>query len=211
MKFVLFVEGVTEKLSAGQFLKRWLDARLSRSVRVMTVRANGVSDYYDSITKKVDLHLSGPRAGEIIAAVGLLDLYGLERAISFPPEISSVDQRCAWAKKHLETKVGHPSFRQHFAVHEVEAWLLSEPAIFPIEVRREVTSKSGTPEGVNFNNPPARFLATTYASKLKRKYIKTADGSDLFRSLDPNTAYTRCPNLRAMLDDMLALATRAGL
>lgn len=44
MKFVLFVEGKTEFLGVGNFLKRWLDARLPQRVRVTPVKFNGVSD-----------------------------------------------------------------------------------------------------------------------------------------------------------------------
>jgi len=31
-------------------------------------------------------------------------------------------ERYHWAKDELERKVGHPKFRQFFAIHEVEVW-----------------------------------------------------------------------------------------
>ncbi len=41
MKFVLFVEGHTEKAAVGPFLKRWLDPQLSSPVGIKTVRFEG--------------------------------------------------------------------------------------------------------------------------------------------------------------------------
>jgi len=40
------------------------------------------------------------------------------------------------ARKELEKKVGHPRFRQFFAVHEIEAWLFSDPGLFAPSVRK---------------------------------------------------------------------------
>ena len=41
MKFVLFVEGHTEKKSIAPFLKRWLDPKLKQSVGFQVVRFDG--------------------------------------------------------------------------------------------------------------------------------------------------------------------------
>jgi len=41
MKFVLFVEGPTERLSLPSFLKRWLDARLNQPVGIQPVKFEG--------------------------------------------------------------------------------------------------------------------------------------------------------------------------
>jgi hypothetical protein len=41
MKFVLLVEGDTEKEAAAAFLKRWLDPQLGQRVGVQVVRFNG--------------------------------------------------------------------------------------------------------------------------------------------------------------------------
>lgn len=64
------------------------------------------------------------------------------------------------------------------AVHETEAWLLSDPGIFPAEGRRAFPDRCRRPETVNFD--------------------------------EPEVAYERCPSLKALLDDMLALAQEAG-
>ncbi len=41
MKFVLLVEGQTEKDSAAAFIKRWLDPRLKQPVGIQVASFNG--------------------------------------------------------------------------------------------------------------------------------------------------------------------------
>ena len=132
MKFVLFVEGHTEKLAVPQFLKRWLDPRLARPVGIKVSRFEGWNEYARDIRQKVELNLSGKSGSDVIAGIGLLDLYG---PTIYPAELADVASRLAWAKEHFERLTGHPRFRQHFAVHELEAWLLAEPAVLPRAVR----------------------------------------------------------------------------
>ncbi len=76
MRFVLFVEGHTEKAALPAFLKRWLDPQLPKPVRITPVRFEGWRDYVKEIEKKVALGLSGKMGADVIAAIGLLDLYG---------------------------------------------------------------------------------------------------------------------------------------
>lgn len=206
MKFVLFVEGHTEKLAVPQLLKRWLDPRLSRPVGIKVSRFEGWNEYARDIRQKVELNLSGRSGSDVIAGIGLLDLYG---PTIYPADRTDVASRFAWAKEHFERLTGHPRFRQHFAVHELEAWLLAEPGVLPRAVREALPSTP--PEKVNFKEPPAKLLDRLYTSKLNRRYKKTTDGANLFQALDPAGAYTRCPHLKRLLDDMLELARQAGL
>lgn len=203
MKFVLFVEGHTEKKALPQFLKRWLDPQLPAAVGIKPVRFEGWHDYYDSISKKVSLNLSGRAGADAIAGIGLLDLYG---PTFYPANKISAADRYDWAKSEIERRVGNPKFKQHFGIHETEAWLLAEPAILPAEVRKALPGVSATPERVNFDEPPAKLLDRLYRKRLSRPYKKVIDGADLFGRLDPETAHQKCPYLKLMLDDMLHLA-----
>jgi hypothetical protein len=124
VKFALFVEGYTEH-ALPSFLKRWLDPRLSRPVGVAPVRFSGSSEYLKCFAQRAKRDLD---SGRLIAVIGLLDLYGA--GLEFPLN-STTDTKCAWAKIELERRVGDSRFRQHFAVHETEAWLLSDPNVFP--------------------------------------------------------------------------------
>lgn len=201
MKFFLFVEGHTEKAALAPFVKRWLDPRLARPAGVKVIRFDGWRNYVDDIATKVQLSLTGRTGEDVIACVGLLDLYGPE---FYPASIATSTTRYAWAKNYLEQRVANPKFKQHFAVHEIEAWLLSDPSIFPSKIRSALPTRA--PEEVNFNEPPAKLLERIYESRLAKRYRKVIDGSDLFLDLSPEIAYKKCPYLKILLDDMLQLA-----
>lgn len=197
MRFVLFVEGATEGLP--DFLKRWLDVRLPRPVRITPVQFKGWSHYLSEIKSRASLHLAG---ADVIAGIGLLDLVG---PTFYPKEARTVLERVQWGKKHVQQMVGHPRFRQHFAVHETEALLFADPTIHPPEVRKSLSRRP--PEEINFDEPPSRLLTKLYQEKAGRNYKKTIDGTRLFSRLDPDRAHAACPHLAAMLDEMLNLAS----
>jgi Domain of unknown function (DUF4276) len=207
MKFVLFVEGTTERKGLPEFLKRWLDPRLPASIGIKPVKFQGSPAYYEEIESRVDLALSGKGGADVVAAIGLLDLYGLSFC---PADRKTTGARKAWAKEHLEKRVGNARFRQHFAIHETEAWLLAHPENLPPEVQKALPGKAAHPETVNFDEPPAKLLARLYREKLDRTYKKVIDGTNLFQSLSPDRAYEKCPALKALLDDMLSLAGQAA-
>jgi len=204
MKFVLFVEGHTEQKAVPAFLKRWLDQKLGQPVGIKPVRFDGWQELVKDSPKHARMYLSKP--GDVLAVVALLDLYG---PTFYPEDKKTAQERLAWAKQHLEQAVNHPKFRQFFAVHETEAWLLSNPKAFPAEVRNGMPKKK--PETVNFDSPPAKVLDRLYDARLGRGYKKVVNGKDLFRKLDPAAAYAKCPHLKALLDEMLHLAKSAGL
>lgn len=207
MKFVLFVEGHTEKVLPA-FLKRWLDPRLEQPVAIQVVRFEGQAELIRDASQKANLYLNAPKQ-DVIAVISLLDLYGA--FLPYPSTITSTQERYEWAKQHLENKVNHPKFRQHFAVHETEAWLLSSLSIFPSDIQKGLTTKTQKPESVNFDEPPAKLLDRLYTSKTNRQYKKIVNGTNLFAKLDPQVAYEKCPYLKMMLDEMLRLAEEAGI
>jgi len=208
MKFVLFVEGYTEQRAAPSFLKRWLDPRLGQPVAIKPVRFDGWAELVEDVEKKAHLYLEGPTRGDVIAVVSLLDLYG---PTIYPTHIQSAADRDQWGKEYIEKKVKHERFRHFFAVHETEAWLLSQPGIFPAAIRKELPKKVEAPEQVNFNEPPACLLNNLYKKVTRKTYKKVVDGGQLFGKLDPDVAYDKCPRLKSLLDEMLTLAKAAGL
>jgi Domain of unknown function (DUF4276) len=209
MKFVLFVEGHTERSSVPAFLKRWLDAQLNQPVGIHPVLFEGWPELWRDTPNKARMYLFDPRRkDDIVGVVALLDLYG---PTFYPPEKTTVSERYDWAKRELEAKVGHSKFRLFFAVHETEAWLLSNRDIFPSEVKRALPARISAPESVNFDEPPAKLLERLYRSKRNRNYKKVTDGKELFGKLDPSFAYAKCRYLKDLLDEMLTLAHEAGL
>jgi hypothetical protein len=203
VKFVLFVEGPTERAALPDFFKRWLDPQLSEPVGVRAVQFNGWSDYVRGIPAKANLNLSGKSGADVIAGIGLLDLYG---PTFYAQGITTAVQKHDWARRYIEQAVNNPRFRQFFAVHETEAWLLSNPALLPDAVSKALPGRCARPEEVNFDEPPSDLLERLYRERLKRSYKKVIDGRNLFLDLAPQVARERCPYLRAMLDQMLELA-----
>ena len=200
MKFVLFVEGYTERKVIADFLKRWLDPKLSKSVGISTVRFDGWQELVKDSPKKARLHLEQPK---VIAVISLLDLYG---PTFFPSSVIDVEERYKWGKEHLEKQVGQEMFFHFFAVHEIEAWLLSNPSIFTGGVREAVEPISHSPESIDDTRPPSIRLNEIYNQSTKKNYKKVVFGEALFKKLDPELAYKKCPHLKLLLDKMLELA-----
>jgi hypothetical protein len=156
VKFILFCEGWTEKGALPDFLRRWLNSKLPQRVGVQPVRFNGWAEMVKDSPIKAPLHLRNP---DVIAVIALLDLYG---PTFYPSHCMTAADRFEWAKTHLETKVNNPRFRQYFAVHDVEAWILSQPELLPVPVKKKLLAASAQPETVNFNEPPAYLLNRLY-------------------------------------------------
>jgi hypothetical protein len=138
VNFAFFVEGPTER-ALSAFFKRWLDPQLTRPVGVKPVRFRGSGDFTKSFAQRARRDLA---SSQLIAVVGLLDLY--DAGLQFPPALTT-DAKYIWAKAQMENQVRDPRFLQHFAVHETEAWLLSDPAIFPDKVRAHVEASKTDP------------------------------------------------------------------
>jgi Domain of unknown function (DUF4276) len=152
VKFVLFVEGHTEQKAVPSFLKRWLDPRLGQPVGIKSVRFDGWPELVRDVAVKADMHL---RSADVIAVVSLLDLYG---PTFYPRSANTSLERQRWGKSHIEGKVNNLKFLHAFAVHETEAWLLSDRKNFPRAVCDLLPPKCETPEQVNFDEPPAYVL-----------------------------------------------------
>jgi len=209
VRFILFVEGETERKGIGGFLKRYLDPRLKERVGISVVQFRGWSELVKDLPRMAHKHLNDPHhANETIALFALLDLYGPSL---YPGQARTAKQRMNWAKAHLEREVDHPRFRMVFAVHEVEAWFLSDPSLFPPKLRGVLAVKAKNPESVNFNNPPKALLKRLYREKMKCEYKQVTQGFEFFARLDPAAASSVCPQLQAMLDEMVSLANDAGL
>ncbi len=209
MKFILFVEGYTEKYGIPTFLKRYLDPKLSQPVGIKPVRFDGWAELVKDVARKSRMYLNDPKQkSEILGVISLLDLHG---PTFYPSHAKSPAARHDWAKGHLEKEVGLDKFYQFFAVHEIEAWLLSDPDLFPPPVKKAFPAVVKTPEKVDFDEPPKKLLQRLYLEKARQTYKNVTHGEQLFRLLSPELAYKKCPKLKALLDKMLELAQEAGL
>jgi hypothetical protein len=206
-RIALFVEGDTERGDARQatlpvFFHKWLDPQLPEYGRVgiKPVKFQGVSNYLDDLAMKVGLYLDEGRANCVF---GLVDLYGIPTDRIDLTSCTTVIEKVAKARKQIRAMVPERyrgRFRQHFAVHEVEAWLLAYPERWPAKIRDQITKRP--PEQVNFKEPPAKFLKRL----LGGKYKKTVTAKNLFPSVDPQVAIDKCPHLAVLANDLLRVA-----
>lgn len=208
MKFILLVEGHTERDAAADFLKRWLDERLSRNVKIQVVYFRGYGNFWRKAPRTAAKYLQGREAASIIAVIGLIDLYGPK---FYPDNVSTCQSRLQWATGEMERQVRYEKFRMFFAVHEFEAWILAQPSSLPFDIPRNLSHRMEQPETINFLEPPSYLLNRLFRQAKRVDYKKTSDGIKLFKKVDPRVAYERCPNLKRMLDTMLDLAKQAGL
>ena len=208
-RIALFVEGDSERGDARrktlpEFFHKWLDPKLptSSKVGIRAVRFQGVSDFLADVGPKVELYLTERRANFI---VGLVDLYGLPPDRIDLSKCTSTCEKVIAARKHIRELVPRKfrdRFHQHFAVHEIEAWLLAYPERWPPNVRDQIRKRP--PEQVNFTEPPAKFLKRI----LGGRYKKTVHAKNLFPTVDPQVAVDHCPFLKLLADDLLEIANR---
>jgi hypothetical protein len=206
-RIALFVEGDTERGDARRrtlpsFFRRWLDPQLPPTSRVgiTPVKFQGVSHYLDDLSQKVGLYLDNNRANFVF---GLVDLYGIPPDRIDLSRYTTIQEKVKAARAYIRGLVPRQyqdRFRQHFAVHEVEAWLLAYPEQWPAEVRDHL--KRRAPERVNFNEPPAKFLKRI----LGGRYKKTTTAMNLFPRVDPQVAIDCCPHLKLLAEDLLQVA-----
>ena len=71
MRFVLLVEGQTERDSAAAFFKRWLDPQLKQPVGIQVVTFDGYADLVCKMATKARMHLEGPKRSEIVAVIAV--------------------------------------------------------------------------------------------------------------------------------------------
>jgi hypothetical protein len=209
MKFIFLLEGKTERIGLPAFLQKWLDPKLNQPVGIRTRNMGGCGEFIQDSVSRANKELADPKNGDLIAVIGLLDLYGPQKF--YPLHVETVEDRQNWGKHYFEDRVNDPRFRMYFAVHELEAWLLSRPDLFPREISRKFPDKIKHPENVNFDTPPGKLLDSLYYQNVKRHYNKVVDGGNFFERLDPNDVHQKCPYFRAMMDELLQLAHKAGL
>ena len=203
-RIALFGEGQTEHLALRNFFHKWLDPKLpqGRKVGLTSKNFRGVSKYLAELSQQVESYLTSGTADFVF---GLVDLYGLPKEEIDVSDCSDIAEKVSKANGLIRARVPvtfRKQFIQHFAVHEVEAWLLAYPQKWPQNVREQITKRP--PEQVNFTEPPSKFLARL----LPKKYKKTVSARNIFSTVDPNIAYEKSPYLRRLLDDLLEAAKR---
>jgi hypothetical protein len=205
VKLQLYVEGDTEAHALPGLVRRWLDQKAGAHVRVLVESLDGWQRFAGEIDAKVRLRLRQGDSSQLIGVIGILDLYGPQ---FYPAGVTTADDRVMWATKHFEAEVNDRRFRMFMAVHEIEAWILSQPSLLPPQVSKVLPSRP--PEQVDFGEPPSKLLHGLYKKRLKRHYKKTVDSVNMLAMLDLQVLHDRCPYAAAFLDAVLDMARAAG-
>ncbi len=218
MKVHLFVEGDLEQRVLPGFFTRWLLARgFSQAPEIPTPHNfHDIGKFVNEIGESAGGFLRKVDPNEQVAAIGIADLKDPIDHAFFPPDVTTVQERYDYGVKKIQKEVGDSRFRMYFSVHEFEAWLLAEPGLFPAPIAEALAGIAVPPEAVNFNETPAKLLTRLFKEavrkgELKHPYRKIGHGVRYFNQLDPEIAYAKCPYLKRLLDDLLALAQEAGL
>ena len=198
MSVVLLVEGKTET-ALRAVLKRFLDERAEaqgkprialRTKPMMTLNQG-------KLRGRIRRELSEPG---VAAVVGLIDVY---------PDFASAEA----AKRFLrEAADDDPRFFAHAAQYEVEAWLLPFWDAICRRLRVRQAPPGPWPEQVDLERPPSLRLGERYRrAKPPRKYIKTLEMSAILGRLGLAPAAACCPELKALLNTLLAVGDLAPL
>lgn len=192
MRIVFLVEGDSDKRAIPPFIKRFLENRGLGHVGCEAVESGGWAKLSASAHERARLYLDRDASYRVVT---LLDLHGPD----FLPHDKPVGERISHGRQLLESKLRDPRYRCFFAVHELEAWLLSDPSILPRAIQQQIRHH---PEEQNDNVPPKKLLKSLYRRHLNREYKETTDAVNLFLRLDPMKAASSCPNLKLLLDQV---------
>ena len=203
---VVLVEGNSEKW-LDDFIHQLLTRKLPDAPQVQTVNMGGKDSYLKEVAARVQRYAAQEIA---LAMFGLLDLYRFAdnlKGFDYSPN-STVAEKVGQAREHVVSKIA-PQFRsqfhQHFAVHEFEAYLLSDPKVFN---SIDISDLTDEPEAVNFDSPPSRRLIQRYEA-IGREYRKQTMARFLLPKVDPTLVYEKCLYFRAMIDEMIETVSQA--
>ena len=196
-RIAIIVEGATEQAFAP-ILRDYLTSRLPGQMpRLKFISKDGRLPTGDRLKRDVTRHLA---AGHD-AVIALTDVY----TGTHPPAF----RNAADAKQKMRDWVGpEPRFHAHAAQYEFEAWLMPYWASIQKRIGTDRPSPFSDPESVNHDRPPSQHLAEQFRKGTKKRaYSKTRDAAAILRDQDLEISAARCPELRAFLDTILAVAT----
>ncbi len=197
-KIILFVEGQTERQILSSFIKRTLDT----NIKISIINFKGSGNFIKEIKRKVWLQIQSPQKDDIIFTFGLLDWHGFKDKL--PNNVKNMIEGPEAGSQYIENLVHQDKFKMFFAVYELEAWLLSEPDIFPNKIINELKNRisSKRPEEINFNEPPSKLINQLYIKHLNSNFKKVVNGKLLFEELDKNKVLEQCPYFANMISDI---------
>jgi hypothetical protein len=214
---VLFiVEGQTEGLAnvfgkgIHNILREEFDFMRQKAIRHQTLRKNGKYDLLSDVGFDVSRHLDPPKKkrqklqqqgspiGDYVFI--LRDLDCEDEAAIHQAIFEQIDSRF------------HNRVEIHFAVQEIEAWMIAHPegfcAVYPNaphqlldDIRKLVPPRESPETAIDCDPKPAEHLEIL-TTKNGLKYRKTIEGPQALKLVEPNIVATRCPHFQSFRDSL---------
>jgi hypothetical protein len=142
----------------------------------------------------------------VLAVFALIDLKGSETIVNYPSNIT-YEEKATLAKEHFEKFLsGSPEsnkFYPHVAVHDIEAWILADKdAVANYFKKSTISYNANFPEAIDFGRPPSYILKGLFGDK-GLAYRKTVHDPELFKEVNLDTVYNKCPHFKDFIDDLL--------
>lgn len=103
-------------------------------------------------------------------------------------------------------------FHPHAAQHDFEAWLLPYWPYIQRLAGHNKAAPQGNPESVNHNNPPSYRIKEVFRiGRCRNDYIKARDAGRILRDNDLSVAVFLCPELKALINTILAVCGGEGI
>ncbi len=209
-RIILLCEGESEEIAAKYFLRRQLEAVGLKAVGLHPINLNA---------KIEDIFVKTPRFRQdrdVVAVFTLVDLYGLHHRVQFRANATvgqKVEEAQAWLRRGtsgVDPGLDPEFFHPHFAVHDLEAWLLADGAALTkrLRLRRELEPDRQAEER-DFDRPPSKQVNDLFVRHRKEAYQKTVDGTPLYKDIAFDPVYNNCPYFREFYDDLKSVAERA--
>ncbi len=197
VRIAMLVEGATEQAFIPK-VREFLNARLPQGTmpRLDIVPCDGRVPTSDKLRRIVANLLSGKNAAN--AVIALTDVYTGTR--EFADAQDAKDKMRGWVGEE-------PRFYPHVALYDFEAWLLPYWSEIQALAGSTRAAPGVHPEQVNHDKPPAHRLQEVFLTGSKGKaYVKPRDAARILRDSDLAVAAEACPELKAILNTLLALS-----
>jgi len=214
---VLFiVEGQTEGLAnvfgkgIHNILRNEFDFMRLQSIRHHTLRKNGKYDLLSDVGFDVSQHLNPPKKKrQKLKQQGspIGDYVFILRDLDCETE-AAIHQEIL---KQIDSKF-HNRIEIHFAVQEIEAWMIAHPegfcSVYPnaprqllFDLKKLVPPRESPETSIDCDPKPAEHLERLTA-KSGLKYRKTIEGPQALRLVNSEIVAARCPHFQNFRDSL---------
>ncbi len=173
------------------------NAQLLKKIGSATKKA--IEDGSPAVFCAIDLHnVHKAFSGGLREALGQMNWEAME-----------VTRRVEWLRTHIRNHCVEREYKNklhpHVLVHEIEALMFADPGRIASKLKVRSIGSFHNPEEINDQNPPKKVLRNLYRQHVKRRYYEQRDGVPLLQSVDFDLVYNKCPNFKALVDDLRSI------